>query len=44
VVMADDSDTTVLAELGDEGRKHAVVRVGANVEDRVRSCNTHVHT
>jgi hypothetical protein len=37
-------DVSILAELGDEGWKHAVVRVGANVEDRVRSCNTYTHT
>ena len=37
-------DVSIFAELGDEGRKHAVVRVGANVEDRVRSYNTYVHT
>ena len=37
-------DVSIFAELGDEGRKHAVVRVGANIEDRVRSYNTYVHT
>ena len=37
-------DVSVFAELGDEGWKRAVVRVGANVENRVRSYNTNVHT
>jgi uncharacterized membrane protein len=37
-------DVSIFAELGDKGSKRAVVRVGANVEDRVRSCNTYAHT
>ena len=37
-------DVSIFAELGDKGWKRAVVRVGANVEDRVRSCNTYAHT
>ena len=37
-------DVSILAELGDKGWRRAIVRVGANVEDRVRSCNTYAHT
>ena len=37
-------DVSIFAELGDEGWKRAVVRVGANVENRVCSYNTNVHT
>ena len=39
-------DVSILAELGDhdKGWRRAIVRVGANVEDRVRRCNTYAHT
>ena len=37
-------DVSIFAELGDKGWKRTVVRVGANVEDRVRSSNTYAHT